>query len=666
MGSSGLQFVIPGEDGSVVSSSESDLAKGQQVVNELILGEEQEGSTWLGLEEISLAGFNDVTGSYAIGDHITKVGGGEGVQGLSTFPLCPNIPDGIPDNTMARSMATEVFNSTHPDLVKIYNLVKKSGVPNYRGLQIPVKHHLNIEAWRKVEHRLSDPILVNMLAYGFPVGYASEAVPMPRTPNHSSALRNPAAVNGFLEKEVRLGAMLGPFEAPPFEGWARANPLMTRPKRESSELRVILDLSFPQGSSVNTGIPGGILDNHQFKLRLPTLADLAHKIVKYGRGCLLYKVDLSRAYRQLRSCPRDWPFLMVEWEGKPYVDVAISFGLRHGASACQRTTEAVIEAAQEKEDVDACPYIDDTAGAAIPVEAVGHYVALTDTMSELGLDAAPAKCTPPTTCLTWIGVTYDSVAMTMSIDIERVREALESCHKLFSATRVTLHQMQKMLGKLFHASKCTPTARVFMSRLLDVLSMLCSRQVMVLPVSAKRDLAWFMCFLSGFNGITMIKTVTAQHLVGVDACLKGMGAIWEGKAFYSVTLPEYCGQLGLSINAWECYNLLVALRSWVEEWAGQTVLLYCDNWSTVCAINSGRAEDTLMREALREMWLLAANFDVELTVRHRAGVELVIPDMLSRAMLSEAAGERLTQFESHAKEKRHYVPQGALGPPLPL
>ena len=196
---------------------------------------------------------------------------------------------------------------------------------------------------------------------------------------------------------------------------------------------------------------GGVLDGQPFKLRLPTPADLAHKIVKYGRGCMLYKVDLCRAYRQLRSCPRDWPFLMVDWQGRPYVDTAIPFGLRHGASACQHTTEAVIEAAQEKEEIDASPYIDDTAGAALPDVAQYHYVALTDTMLELGLEAAPAKCTPPTTQLTWIGVTYDSIRMTMSIDMQRVKEALLSCQNMFAATRVTLHQMQKMLGKLFHA-----------------------------------------------------------------------------------------------------------------------------------------------------------------------------------------------------------------------
>ena len=58
----------------------------------------------------------------------------------------------------------------------------------------------------------------------------------------------------------------------------------------------------PQGARVNSG---NSLDAAPFKLRLPNPATLAHKILQYGKGCLLYKVDLSRAYRQLMTDPLD-------------------------------------------------------------------------------------------------------------------------------------------------------------------------------------------------------------------------------------------------------------------------------------------------------------------------------------------------------------------------
>ena len=123
--------------------------------------------------------------------------------------------------------------------------------------------------------------------------------------------------------------------------------MMTRPKKDSSTRRVIVDLSMPQDASVNSGIPRNSLDGAPFKLRLPNPATLANKILQYGQGCLLYKVD-----RQLRTDPLDWPFLMLQWENQHYVDISIPFGLRHGTSACQRTTEAVSAIAKEEAGAD--------------------------------------------------------------------------------------------------------------------------------------------------------------------------------------------------------------------------------------------------------------------------------------------------------------------------
>ena len=125
---------------------------------------------------------------------------------------------------------------------------------------------------------------------------------------------------------------------------------------------MILDLSYPEGKSVNDGIPEGMLDGASFKMRLPTPFDLARKIVQYGTGVLLYKADLSHAYRQLRSDPLDWPFLALEWNNETYMDVAIPFGLRHGASACQRVSEAIGDIVEDEVTADMLPYIDDTSG----------------------------------------------------------------------------------------------------------------------------------------------------------------------------------------------------------------------------------------------------------------------------------------------------------------
>ena len=215
---------------------------------------------------------------------------------------------------------------------------------------------------------------------------------------------------------------------------------MTRPKGDSSDLRVILHLSFPKGEGVNSAIPIA-LDGAEFKLRLPTPLDLANRIRKLGKGCLLFKVDLSQAYRQLRSDPFDWPFLGVQWDSRVFVETAVPFGLRDGASACQRTTEAVVSLAKQDNDTTAHPYIDDTVAAALPDVADEQYTGLLMLMAVLGLMAAPHKSVPPCFQLIWIGVLFNTLAMSMSIDPARIAEAVTLCMAFLQRQHTTLKEL---------------------------------------------------------------------------------------------------------------------------------------------------------------------------------------------------------------------------------
>ena len=505
-----------------------------------------------------------------------------------------------------------------------------------------------------------------MLAFGFPAGFNGLGPPTGNLTNHASALRNPNQVAAFLEKGCRLGAMLGPLPVPPFVSWSRNNPLMTRPKRNSSDLRVILDLSFPLGTSVNSSIPKDSLDGARFKLKLPSPMDLANLMRSIGPGCHLYKVDLSHAYRQLRSDPLDWPLLGVDWDGQHFVDTAIPFGLRHGASACQRTSEAAATVASHKCGAKTEAYIDDTAGAALPTVSQSHYRGLVSTMDELGLETTPEKCTPPSTRMLWVGVWYDSVAQTMAIDRDRIQEALAECEKFVGASRVTLHALQKFLGRLYHASKCTLSARAFMARLLDLLRKAVHEQFVHVTEEAKADAYWFLAFLDKFNGVTVLKPLQPSFEANVDSCLRGSGGICDGLGFYTVAYPEHMVQLELSIASWECFNLLLAVRLWVRQWAGSHVAINCDNWATVCSIGSSKANDPLIRSALRELWWLTAIWDVQLSVFHKLGVEMEVADLLSRAPLSDSHYKKFVDFCGTTSEiQRHITPQ-LLMPPLCL
>ena len=105
-------------------------------------------------------------------------------------------------------------------------------------------------------------------------------------------------------------------------------PLMTVPKKGSTnKQQVILDFSYPEGRSDNDGIPMDTYLGETFHLHLPGSAQFIDITNFYGRGCLLFKADLKRAYRQIPVNPKDYRFLTFLWCGKLYFDTVFPFGL---------------------------------------------------------------------------------------------------------------------------------------------------------------------------------------------------------------------------------------------------------------------------------------------------------------------------------------------------
>ena len=186
------------------------------------------------------------------------------------------------------------------------------------------------------------------------------------------------------------------------------------------------------------------------------------------------------------------------------------------------------------------------------------------------------------------------------------------------------------------ALKCTTGARAFISRLLNTLATKHAGSISLSP-AAKADRRWFIVFLGQFNGVTLIKPATAQHVIQVDSCLQGGGGICSGLEFYKLHHPDHIQDLGLSICSLECWNLPVAACLWLPTLTGYTVMIVCDNLATVAAIISGRAMDPIIRGPLLELCWLAATHKVQLEVRHKPGAKMVAADTIRRAAVSIAA-----------------------------
>ena len=136
-------------------------------------------------------------------------------------------------------------------------------------------------------------------------------------------------MDDYLSTELAQGTTKGLFnpDVKLFQIPIHSVSLMIVPKKGSKDKRrVVLDFSYPQGSSINDGLPKDSYLDEPLHLRLPGSHTFIDLINLHSPGCLLFKIDLCRAYRQIPVDPQDYRYLAFRWRGKLYFDTVFLFG----------------------------------------------------------------------------------------------------------------------------------------------------------------------------------------------------------------------------------------------------------------------------------------------------------------------------------------------------
>ena len=131
---------------------------------------------------------------------------------------------------------------------------------------------MNISTWCELLHDYQDSVVCDVLEFGWPVGFVPTTLP----------------VLGSLDSSRC------PFDALPFTDGFVVSPLNTVSKQDSAERRVIVDLTWPCGTSVNDGIPSDSFLSKPISLSYPTIDSIVDAVISLGPGCLLYKRDLKK------------------------------------------------------------------------------------------------------------------------------------------------------------------------------------------------------------------------------------------------------------------------------------------------------------------------------------------------------------------------------------
>ena len=325
---------------------------------------------------------------------------------------------------------------------------------------------------------------------------------MPNSKNYLGATMYLAEIDRYIQTEMQHGAMLGPFNIPPFLRRMGISPLSTRPKRESAKRHIIMDLSFPKGSSVNDGISKFLYCGKTIQLSYPTIDTLAKRITELGDNVRLWKKDMVQAFRQVPLRPRDYSLIGYRWQKLLFFKKVVPMGLHSAAYICQRVTNAIVYLHRQF-GYWSINYLDNFGSVEKAENAWSSYTLMGHIMLTIGVQEAREKAVPPTTRMEFLGNTVDTIKKTIEVSETRKIELLELCEKCKNLRFFTKRQLQSLIGKLSFVTNCVRPGRIFISRLLQVLRECSEQEKHEVTQEIKQDLRWWQNYLPSFNGVSM-------------------------------------------------------------------------------------------------------------------------------------------------------------------
>jgi hypothetical protein len=168
-------------------------------------------------------------------------------------------------------------------------------------------------------------------------------------------------------------------------------------KKTPGAWRLIVDFSSPEGFSVNDGIEDH-LGTPQY-MSVENALDIARQL---GRGCLLAKMDIKKAYRMIPVHPDDRPLLGMQWQDQLYLDATLPFGLRSAPKIFTAVADAAEWIARSAGIQWVGHYLDDflLAGRPNSTECQLALEQLSDLFQQLGVPVAQDKTEGPSPVLT--------------------------------------------------------------------------------------------------------------------------------------------------------------------------------------------------------------------------------------------------------------------------
>ena len=508
-----------------------------------------------------------------------------------------------------------------------------------------------------------DPKARTYLVKGFVNGFGLGTVGSVKhsTPrNHPSTIKYQTFLRNKIHKEIQLGRIMGPFDHPPLDNFI-TSPLGVVPKKEPNKFRLIHDLSYPTGHSVNSIIPF-----EHSTVSLETFDNVAALVVKCGNNCLISKADIEEAFRIIPMSPIDYHKLGFQLDGKFYFDKVLPMGASSSVQIFESLSKSLQWILVNKFKVPSVSHIVDDfifVGAADSSECADGLNKFLSLCHQVNIPIKSSKTVLPTTCAQVHGITIDTIKMEASLPEDKVSTLRTLLNSSKRRKKMKLRDIQSLLGHLNFACKVIRPGRCFLRRLYDLI---CGKtkqnRYIKFNSEVRADLSLWSDFIEVFNGTTLLsetKYISNNALnLHTDAALsKGFAFTykhnWAWGAF-SEKIKQF------HINILELYPISLAVCLFGHEWENQNILFICDNMSIVQCINKQTSKDKIIMKLLRKIVLTSLQFNFCFAAKHIPSKHNTICDLLSRFQIDKARSLAPDLHDTPVTVPPHLTPESLL------
>ena len=447
--------------------------------------------------------------------------------------------------------------------------------------------------------------------------------------NLISALELPTVINDKIRKECEAGRISGPFDTPPYPIY-RISPLGVVPKKNPGEFRLIHHLSYPKGFSINDGI-----SSENSTVSYATIDDAIRLIRLAGRDSYLAKTDIKSAFRIIPIHPDDYHLLGMKWQGKFYFDRCMPMGCRSSCKTFETLSTSVEWIARNKLGIRYILHLlDDFLIVNQSSEVCSQQLDIfTRTCAYLGIPIAPEKTVGPSSILSFAGIELDTHLMEARLPLDKIDKCTKTIESFLKRKKVTLKELQSLIGLLNFACSVVKPGRAFLRRLIDLTIGVRSAHFSIrLSSESKQDLKIWYSFLSGYNGKSFFINDFWLNSSKLNLFTDASGALGFGSIFGK----HWC--YGKWPNDWayrniailEFFPIVLSLYMWGHEMENQCILFFTDNEALVHVINKQSCKDKVLMFFVRRLVLICLKYNIVFKAKHVPGSKNVLADSLSR------------------------------------